>query len=178
VFLSGFSEGRLLSQADSESIQTTQIRRRIVTITDDFDLFHALLFYVYTDKICFTADPESFRGEFGNCHLISDGEAMYALAHRLLFDSITSKALVYLQTTCNIHKITACVFGSFGTLHEAVGTIYYNYFMGNWSQVIKTPEFEKVFDKLKEDPAEYIRVNSKFRDMVRTREEYLSRQKK
>ena len=62
---------------------TSQIPRRVVTITDDFDLFHALLFYIYTDKICFTASPESFRGEFGDCPLISDGEGMYALAHRL-----------------------------------------------------------------------------------------------
>jgi len=112
--------------------------RRVVTITDDFDLFHALLFYLYTDRICFTASPESFRGEFGDCPLISDGEGMYALAHRLLFDSITSKALSFLTTTCNIQMITASVFGSFGSLHEAVGRVYYNYFMENWSQVINT----------------------------------------
>jgi len=157
---------------------SSQVPRRVVTITDDFDLFHALLFYIYTDKICFTASPETFRGEFGNCPLISDGEGIYALAHRLLFDSITSKALDFLKTTCNIHTITDCVFGSFGTLYEAVGRVYYNYFMANWSQVIKTPEFEKFFDELEGDSVEYVRVNSKFRDMVRSRDESLARGKK
>lgn len=74
--------------------------------------------------------------------------------------------------------ITSCVFGSFGILHENVGKVYYKYFMENWSQVIKTAEFEKYFEELEPDSAEYKRVNRKFRDMVRSREESLSRGKK
>lgn len=166
------------ASASSNDKTSSQVPRRVVTITDDFDLFHALLFYIYTDKICFTASPESFRGEFGDCPLITDGEGMYALSHRLLFSSITLKALDFLQSTCDIHMITSCVFGSFGTLHENVGIVYYKYFMENWSQVIKTPEFEKYFEELEPDSVEYKRVNRKFRDMVRSREESLVKGKK
>ena len=103
---------------------------------------------------------------------------MYALAHRLLFDSITSKALNFIQTTCNIHMITARVFGTFGILHEPVGNLYYDCFMGNWSQVIKTPEFEKFFNELEGDSTQYIHISKKFRNMVRSREESLAKTKK
>ena len=37
---------------------------------------------------------------------------------------------------------------------------------------------KKVFDELEKDPAEYIRVSSKFRDMVRIREASLAKGKK
>jgi hypothetical protein len=169
----------LPEQSESVNDKTSlQVPRRVVTITDDFNLFHALLFYIYTDRICFTASPESFHGEFGDCPLIANGEGMYALAHRLLFDSITSKALNFIKTTCNIQMITACVFGSFGSIHEVVGRVYHNYFMANWSEVIKTPEFEKFFGELEEDSANHIHINRQFRDMVRAREESLARSRK
>lgn len=103
---------------------------------------------------------------------------MYALAHRLLFTSITPKALGFIQTTCDIHNITAGVFGSFGKFYEPVGRIYYNYFMENWSQVIQAPDFEKFFSELEEDPAQYIHVNKRFRNMVRCHEDSLAKSKK
>jgi hypothetical protein len=181
VLRSGFSESQLVLPERSNSVKgkkSSNVPRRVVTITDDFDLFHALLFYIYTGRVCFTASPESFHGEFGDCPLIANGEGMYALAHRLLFDSITSKALDFIQTTCNIKMVTACVFGSFGSIYQVVGRVYYNYFMTNWSEVIKTPEFENFFGELEEDSAEYIRINRQFRDMVRAREESLARSRK
>jgi hypothetical protein len=183
VFGSGFSEGLLHSSIEAQSSSgsgqmTSKVPHRVVTITDDFDLFRALIFYLYTDKICFTTTPENFRSEFGDCPLISDGEGMYALAHRLLLDSITSKALAFIRTTCNIHMITTCVFGTFGSLYGDVGKLYYDFFMSNWSLVIKTPEFENFFAELEENPTEHIRVSNKFRDMVRIREESLAKGKK
>lgn len=177
---SGFSEGRRRPSKRSSSGEevSSQVPRQVVTITDDYDLFRALLFYLYTDKICFSASPDKFHDEFGTCLFVSDGEAMYALAHRLLFHSITSKALTFIRSTCNNHMITSSVFGSFGSIHSAVGKIYDDYFMANWNEVIKTPEFENYFQELEEDSAEFAYANKKFRSMVRRHEQSLSVMKK
>ena len=62
MFNSDFSEGRLevtsespFANGDNESPQSP---RRLVKIPDDFDLFHIVLLYLYTDRICFTTTPE------------------------------------------------------------------------------------------------------------------------
>lgn len=112
LFRSSFSKGQLRLPTQSEltnSKMTFEGPSSIVTITEGFDLWHALILCLYMDKICFATNPEGFQGEFGDYTLIAIGEGIYALAHRLLFDSITSKALTFLKATCNIHMNTARV---------------------------------------------------------------------
>jgi hypothetical protein len=166
VFNSGFSEGRFRKSARLSTSEEAG-SRRLVKITDDFHLFHALLFYLYTDQICFSTDPDC--SGLVDIPTISDAEGMYALSHRLLFDSVTSKAQQFLQTTCTIQNITAREFGSFAQLYAPIGAIYHDFFMRDWDNVVKTKEFEQFFAELEEGSADYVRVHTKLRGMIRDR---------
>ena len=151
----------------SGAARPSEIEIRIVKIVDDFDLFHAILFYLYTDRICFLATHES--SHLSAMPSISDAEGIYAIAHRLMLDKVTSKALHFLRSTSTVRNITARKFGKFGSVHQAVGNVYHNYFMQNWDEVIRTEEFEKYFLELEDNPEECIRANSTLRRLMRSR---------
>jgi hypothetical protein len=170
VFNSAFSEARPrktrhLASGDAKPSET---ELRIVKIVDDFHLFHAILFYLYTDRICFLANHKS--SHLSSIPATSDAEGIYAIAHRLLLDKVTAKALHSLRSTCTVRNITARKFGKFASLHQAVGNVYHHYFMQNWEEVIRTDEFEEYFLELEDNPEECIRVNSTLRQMMRSRQ--------
>lgn len=106
----------------------------------------------------------------------SDVEGIYAIADRLLLDSLMSKALHFLESTCSLQNITARAFGPFSASHDAVERLYDNYFIENWNKVIQTVEFESFFTDLEHDATEYIRVNTKLRMMMRSRKRKLDNQ--
>jgi len=171
VFNSSFSEGKLgvhsdsgLTNGDSKIIQ---MPRRLVKIPDDYDLFHIILFYLYTDRICFTTTSDTTKFDIPTT---INTEGIYAIAHRLMLDSLTVKALHFLQASCTLQNITARAFGKFGATHEVVGEMYDNYFMKNWDEIVETNEFEEFFLEMEKDPEEYIRVNTKLREMIRNHE--------
>lgn len=142
-----------------------QTPRRLVKVPDDFDLFHIVLFYLYTDRICFTTTPEK---QF-DIPVTDDAEGVYAIAHRLMLDSLASKAVKFLEHTCTSRNITSRSFGIFALSHEPVEEVYDDFFMENWDEVIQTKEFEEFFKEMENDPEEYVRINNKLRDMIRSR---------
>jgi len=169
VFNSAFSEAipQNASPSASEDGKPSEIVRRIANIVDDFDLFHSILFYLYTDRICFLANPES--SHLSSIPATSDAEGIYAIAHRFMLDKLTSKALHFLRTTCTVRNITARKFGEFGSVHQAVGAVYHDYFIQNWEEVIRTNEFEEYFLELEDTPEESIRINTALRQLMRSR---------
>jgi hypothetical protein len=170
VFNSHFSESKLEINSDSPltngDTKILQSPRRLVKILDDFDLFHIILFYLYTDRICFTTMTETSQFDIPTTN---DAEGIYAIAHRLMLDSLTVKALHFLESSCTPQNITARAFGKFGITHEVVGDVYDEYFMKHWDEVIQTKEFEGFFQAAENDAAESVRVNAKLRDMIRNR---------
>jgi hypothetical protein len=55
VFNSGFSEGKsTIEDASSLTKREETLSRQLLKVADGFDLFHALLYYLYADMICFT----------------------------------------------------------------------------------------------------------------------------
>ena len=170
MFNSAFSEGKPRNENELivDGEKPPPYPRRLVTINDDYDLFHIVLFFLYTDRVCFTTTPEECPGDIP---ITDDAEGIYAIAHRLILDSLTSKAIHFLKSTCTIQNITERSFGKFVSVHESVGEVYDKYFMENWDEVIQSTEFEEFFKALEKDSKEYIRANSKLRKMMRSRTE-------
>jgi len=171
VFNSGFLEGKLTNEFQSVLTNGEEkpqpLPRRVIKLTDDFDLFHIVLSYIYTDRICFSTTPET--AQLSDIPITGNAEGIYALSHRLLLDSLSSKALHFLESTCTAHNITARVFGSFCSVYDEVGKLYHNYFMKNWNRIIQTPEFEGFLRTLNEDSTDYFQL----RKMMRSRKQQM-----
>jgi hypothetical protein len=114
VFKSDFSEGQ-------QSTEVNDQHWRIVTVRDSADLFHAILYHAYTNQITFTTEPGKCQGP-STIH-IDHVEEFYALAHRLLLEGLTEKALEFLTETCTIENITARALGKFGETFGEVGEV-------------------------------------------------------
>jgi hypothetical protein len=171
VFNSSFAEGRPSSPPTkliTNGYTTPPLSsRRQVAVDDDYDLFHIVLFYLYTDRICFTTTSEYTSKT--DLPSTTDAEGVYAIAHRLMLDSLMAKALHFLESTSNVRNITARTFGGFGAIHEEVGKLYDEVFVGLWSLVKHSSDFEDFFAELDEDSAESKRANTKFRVMTANR---------
>jgi hypothetical protein len=161
VLNSNFSEGKSAKQTFGQDIPS----RIQVPVTDDFDLFHIVLFYLYTDRICLTTRLDYTSSP--DLPVTNDAEGIYAIANYLLLESLTSKALHFLESTCKPTNITARTFGPFGAVHDAVGELYDAYFMENCKRVMATSEFDEFFADLEVDSVEYKRANTKFREMIK-----------
>lgn len=167
---SKFAEGSIDSFEEPKptvkDVTPSRPHRHVVNLSDDHDLFHTILYYLYTDRICFTTDLDS-------CHAghrtTDDVEGIYAIAHRLLIESLLEKSLKFLADTCSLQNITARAFGKVAAIYEAIGKTYQAYLLGHWNQVIKDPSFEQFFSEIEEDPKESQRVNVLLRELVRSR---------
>ena len=142
--------------------------RHVVNLLDDYRLFHTILYYLYTDRICFTTDLE-------NCHsgpyATDDAEGIYAIAHRLLISPLLDKAIKFLADTCSPQNITARAFGRVAATYEAIGKTYQSYLLKHWNEVIKDPSFEEFFAEVEGDQQQSQRVNALLRELVRSRGE-------
>jgi hypothetical protein len=135
----------------------------VFRINHDYDLFHLVLFYLYTDKITFITTSDITPTDMD---ATSNAEGIYAIAHELLIEPLEKKALHFLQATCNLENITQRTFGRFASKHQAAQKWYDVYFMEHWNEVKNKKEFDTFFDKLEADEQEFIRVNRKFRQMI------------
>lgn len=129
-------------------------------------MFRVLLFYLYTDTIVFTSSISSSTDP-GNVFSTADAENLYAIAHRLLLDSLCKKVQHYLNSTCTLENISARLFGRFAATYPEMEKAYDRYFLRNWDQVMLGSGLELYFKDLEEDPAEYIRASIKLRSLIR-----------
>jgi hypothetical protein len=141
--------------------------RKIYYLHDDFELFHILLVYMYTDRVCFTTSPTLIQAV--DIPITDDAEGVYALSHRFGLDCLDRKAFHFLQATCDVGNITARTFSGFAAEHREVGEMYDAWFLRHWDEVKETAEFEKYFDDLEEDNEKLVRVTKKFRKMMKGR---------
>ena len=151
VFASPFVEGlaggeAILGESKKTEIGAASYPKRQIKIDDDFDLFHNILYYIYTDCIRFSSYLTLSEG----LHLpnICAPEDIYTLADRLLLDGLKAKALKFLQLTCTVTNITPRIMSKFADLYEDVATMYGSYFRSNWETIKCTTEFEQFFDDM------------------------------
>ena len=170
MFNSGFSEAiprdSSASQKNDKILWPLQTRRRVINVTDDYDIFRVVLFYIYTDTIVFTSSISSSTVP-GNVSSPADADHLYVIAHRLLLDSLCNKVQHYLYSTCTPENISARLLGGFAATYPEMGKAYDRYFLRNWEQVMMAPGLELYFRALEEDPAEYIRASIKLRSLIR-----------
>lgn len=158
MFDSSFAEGKSVTDAafegslhdwdDTAGKSYLSLKRRII-VEDDFDLFHNILYYIYTNRITFSTNltlltPPTLPN-------LCTTEDIYQIADRLLLTELKHKALDFLASTCTIENITSRVLSKFAYLHEDVEDRYMEYFQKNWDIVKETEEFNKSFINMNGD---------------------------
>ena len=177
VFSSSFIEGdkhlELKALSDLGSYQKRQI-----IIQDDFDLLHNILYFIYTDRVRFSAssDPPNRSSSSTILPNISPVEHIYMAADRMLLSSLRTKALDFLSLTNTINNITSRIMSPFADLYAEVSDMYTEYFRERWEEIKKTDEFNSYFIEMeerareKDDPEgveEILRVNERFRELMK-----------
>ena len=154
-----------VGESNKIEIETSSNPKRQIKIDDDFDLFHNILYYIYTDCINFSSDLTWSDGV--HSPNLCSPEDIYTLADRLLLDGLKAKALKFLKLTCTVTNITPRIMSKFADLHEDVANMYDSYFQSNWGAIKCTKEFEQFFDNMDGDCEELARVFEKFRKLMK-----------
>jgi hypothetical protein len=149
----------------SPSTPTSPLRKSFY-VNYDYELFHIVLFYLYTQRICFTASPEMAKSS--EIPTTNDAEGIYAIAHRLLLEDLSKKAFHYLQATCNVGNITKRSFGRFAADHQDVERYYDDWLLNRWEEVRNSEEFEQYFKEMEANYEEHIRITRKFRRLFKS----------
>jgi hypothetical protein len=134
------------------------------SITEDFNLMHNILYYIYTDRITFGTDVDSSIG--ANLPKLCPAEEIYEAADRMLLNELKQKALNFLELTCTIKNITSRVMSEFAHLHSDVAAVYDDYFRKNWCEIQETAEFAKSLIGL-DDTDEVLRRSKKFLKLMK-----------
>jgi hypothetical protein len=148
VFGSGFAEGLSQNQSKASesnpSLDQLQRPRVQVEIDDNFDLFHAILYYIYTNRITLVNDGPGKLFDI----LPYTAEEIYEIADRLLLDDLKKKSYEFLERTCSTRNITRRYFGKFAALYPGLKEIYGQFFRYNWRWIKRTPEYDEYFKEL------------------------------
>jgi hypothetical protein len=176
VFASSFTEGDPVftsqetmtsSLAANQEYPERPFHRRI-QIEDDYDLFHNVLYYIYTDRIYFTTDL-SFKPASEGAPNPCSAEELYSIADRLLLTDLKLKAIDFLRLTCSPENITSRILSKFAYLHDDIRKAYEGYFQDNWHLIKHTSEYHDFFAErlLEEDIEELVRIIRFFRDIMK-----------
>jgi hypothetical protein len=168
VFSSAFLEGdsTVADSLVSLGQNGTSLHRRTITMTEDFDVVHNVLYYIYTNRITFSTiaspEPQSKGGQPNVC----DGEEVFALAHRLDLEDLKKKALEFLGRSCTLRNITSRVFNQSACLYDEVAKVYDEYFKRNWATIRNSAEFKNHMSLMEEsDPAEMLRIFKRYHEI-------------
>jgi hypothetical protein len=167
VFESRFAEGdggRIQCNCDPRAIQ--YISARTIESIEDFELLHSVVYYLYTDKVCFTtAVVGEEQGEIPEC----DAEAAYAIADRFQLEGLKAKARAFLLDTCCIINIVPRILGEFAFEYEELGRSYENIFFRLWDQVRDTDKLSKFLLSLEEsdDRGKASRANQRVWELMK-----------
>lgn len=139
---------------------TTIPAKKMVCVEEPIDLFHLVLFYLYTQQITFADFPAA------GLNVSTDAEKVYEIAHSLMIPSLEDKAVHFLRATTNLGNICGRTFGVFAREHGRLGRWYDEWFLERWEDIKGAGGVEEVFEGLEGDWEEYVRVNKKFRGMI------------
>jgi hypothetical protein len=158
----------LLTTTSSSLSSLSFPTRRVIPIRHNFELLHLVLKYLYTKTFCFTTSTDVDKS--ADVPTTDDAEGIYEIANYLKIEPLETKALHFLCATCNVDNISARTFSKFAATHPNVRNKYDTYFLEHWNKVMYSDTFERVFTET-EDSAESNRINTKFRELMRKRNE-------
>jgi len=165
VFTSGFIEG----QFSSSNYETCSDGRHVITIPEDFDVFHNILYYLYTGMIVFDTSPETFEPS-DNAPRAVDVHAIYSAADRFLLTDLKGRAFDFLRSTCAVENITGRVFGDCASVHDEVTKFYNSFFIEHLGSVVTTFDYKNFFQEVEGWSAKRrAEVNTKFRELAEDR---------
>jgi len=148
VFESSFAEGdggQIRCKCDLGGRQ--YIPARTIQTIENFELLHSILYYLYTDNICFTTSfAEETTEEMPKCN----AEDVYAIADRFQLNELKHKALTFLIETCCATNIVSRVFGEFAFQYEEVGRSYETIFLRLWNKIRETDDLSNFLLVLEE----------------------------
>ena len=180
LFGSAFAEGDAWAASSSSDTgasnvplgpRNSVVRQRVITMEEDFDVVHNILYYIYTNRIIFStivpspkdSDPLNEFTITPGCSdtkvgpkvqpRVIDTEDIFALAHRLDLVDLQNLALAFLGKTCDFINITSRVFSHFAAKHEEVAQVYDAYFRKAWSSIVLlySKEFKEYFAMMEEE---------------------------
>jgi hypothetical protein len=154
VFKSGFAEGDAIDLRSGENGKCPA-GKKTLTVIDDYDLFHNVLYYIYTDHISFSTNL-SFDHSVSRKPGLCAAEDIYAIADRLLLNDLKDKALEFLFSSRTVEDITSHLFSPFALLHKPVGAKYAYMFRKNWNGVKKTMAYRQFVENMEGD-MDYVR---------------------
>jgi hypothetical protein len=142
VFEAGFLEGQAAEAPDNASVITLTdtdckavppCSRRLVLSTDAFELFHVVLYYVYTRTMCFGVELNVVPDE--GVPPVCDPQHILAIADRYELHDLRKHALEFLDYTRSKQNIVDRIFSAEAFLCDDVAKMYRNYFVENWAKI-------------------------------------------
>lgn len=169
MFTSDFREGDSTIRTVSSRIPAdiTFCPRRAFQTVENFEILYTILYYLYSDEICFSTDWPSTNSP--DMPPYCNPEDIYEIAHRFQLQQLEEKALFFLRETCDVTNIITRVFGVVSLSYEKVGAEYGKFFHDHWDEIKVLGELEEVLEEVDEDQDIYRRkaVYKKYRELIR-----------
>jgi hypothetical protein len=151
VFQSNFIEGENygvdgIRQGQTTIVQTLQAHER-------FEVLYPILYYMYSDRICFTTAPigdATPKYEVPPC----DAQEAYRVGDILGLSQLKETALHFLVDTTDRSNILARIFGEFALTYDEIGSGYEKVFYKCWDDIRKTGALMEYFRRIQEEEKE------------------------
>jgi len=157
VFESNFLEGDNTATLNASAgpletpVETGRsIPLRTIPSVEPFEVLHPLLYYLYTDRICFTTAPIAEATSISGVPPC-DPEDAYRVADLFGLPKLKERALKFLLETTEKSNIIARVFGEYSITYEELGMKYKDEFYKYWNSVRKSGDLKKYIEKLETD---------------------------
>jgi hypothetical protein len=148
---------------------------RVIRVTEDFDVLHAILYYLYTGRITFDTEinaPSTIGPK------IIDSTVIYVQADRLLLGDLKKIAFDFFKSALGVDNVTAYTFNEDLCLHKEIESYCSEFFANHLEQVVESDEYIKFFAELEECSIERRAwVDSKFRKLVQGQVKTLKRKR-
>jgi hypothetical protein len=142
---SNFKERVVLVLTSDSAEDSLEGESQAIEIEDDFDLFHTILYYIYTNRIKFSTNTEIKTPDLWDPKICS-AEAIYAIVDRMCLEDLKSKAAFNL--TCTAEYITERVLGDFAEDYKDVRDKYTRWFREYWKYVKESESRTRLLEEL------------------------------
>jgi hypothetical protein len=143
VFRSNFLEGQNSTANGHPVIQTLPSH-------EPFEVLHPILYYLYTDRICFTTLPIE---EAKPLHQVPscNAEDAYRIGDLYDLEPLKKKALGFLVDTADMTNIISQIFGEYALKYQEIGQGYEKVFYKYWNDIRNTGVLSQYFRDLEDE---------------------------
>lgn len=143
VFQSSFIEGASATAGDRPVGQIIQT----LPSHEPFEVLHPILYYLYTDLICFTTVPIEEAKPYHQVPPCAPEDA-YRVGDLFDLEQLKKKALGFLVDTADMTNIISRIFGDYALKYQEIGQGYETVFYKYWNDVKKTGALSQYFRDL------------------------------